>query len=62
MPIFKVRLKRITYEGTRWDSFQITAESMEMAIKKIEQDYNLKDCLDYWTNVHSDIWMNSIKK
>lgn len=44
---YKVKIKRVTYDGDRWNSATIYAESIEECFKKIERDYRLQDCLDY---------------
>ena len=61
MQRYKVRLKRITYEGIKWNSFMISAENTEEAFRIVERDYRLHDCLDYWISIHSDIWMNQVE-
>lgn len=48
---YKVEIKMITYDGTKWLSTTVFAESMSECMDKIEQEYKLYDCLNYWVNV-----------
>lgn len=48
---FQVKIKMITYDGTKWLSTTVFAESMSECMNKIEQEYKLYDCLNYWVNV-----------
>lgn len=48
---YKVKIKMITYEGTKWLSTNVFAESTEQCFKKVEQDYRLYDCMDYYVHM-----------
>lgn len=48
---YKVEIKMITYDGTKWLSTTVFAESMSECMDKLEQEYKLYDCLNYWVNV-----------
>ena len=58
MKTFKVKIKRVTYEGIKWNSAIVHAEDAEQAFRIVERDYKLYECMDYWVNIHSDIWMD----
>lgn len=44
---YKVRIKRSTYDGDRWNTTSVHAENFEDCFRKVERDFRLQDCLDY---------------
>lgn len=44
---YRVEIKMITYDGIKWLSTTVFAESMSACLEKIEWEYRLYDCLDY---------------
>lgn len=44
---YRVKIKMITYDGIKWLSTTVFAESMSACLEKIEWEYRLYDCLDY---------------